>query len=63
MQVITKSPFNGVSFPNADFVIYDSRDTNSTLFFYPHTTTLVEIILDRTVDDIILGRGDFSIGG
>jgi hypothetical protein len=63
MQLITKSPFNGVSFPNANFVIYDSRDTNSTSFFFAHTTTLVEIILDRTVDDIILGRGDFSIGG
>jgi hypothetical protein len=63
MQVVTKSPFNGVSFPDADFVIYDSRDKNSTSFFYAHTTTLVEIVLDRTVDDIILGEGTFSIGG
>jgi hypothetical protein len=62
MQVITKSPFNGVSFPSADFIIYDSKDTNSTSFFFPHTTTLVEIVLDRRVDDIILGRGTFSIG-
>jgi hypothetical protein len=64
MEVVTKSPFNGVSFPTANFVIYDSkyRAESLTSFFFPHTTSLVEIILDRKVDDIILGEGNFHIG-
>lgn len=64
LEVIAKSPFNGVSFPNINFVIYDSNYQSESLtsFFFPYTTTLVEIVLDRTVDKIILGEGDFSIG-
>ena len=64
MEIVAKSPYNGVSFPNVEFVIYDSRSRESSLpaFFFPFTTTLLEIILDRKVDKIILDRGDFNIG-
>ena len=64
MEIVAKSPYNGVSFPNVEFVIYDSRSRKSSLpaFFFPFTTTLVEIILDRKVDKIILDTGDFNLG-
>ena len=64
MEIVAKSPYNGVSFPNVEFVIYDSRSKKSSLpaFFFPFTTTLVEIILDRKVDKIILDTGDFNLG-
>ena len=63
MEVIAKSPYRGVSFPDAKFVIYQKQpDNNSPNFFFPYTTTLVEIIIDRKVDPILLGLGDFSPG-
>jgi hypothetical protein len=65
LEVTAKSPYFGVSLRHVEFTIYDSqkRDTAQTNFFFPHTTTLVEIVLDREVDKIIMAQGDFTMGG
>jgi hypothetical protein len=62
MEVIAQSPYFGVEFSKMEFVIYDSNQQEQYSFFYRHTTTLVEIVLDRKVDKIILDRGSFTQG-
>jgi hypothetical protein len=64
LEVTAKSPYFGVALPSMEFTIYDSqqRDTAKTNFFFAHTTTLVEIVLDREVDEIIMAKGDFKMG-
>jgi hypothetical protein len=64
LEVIAKSPYFGVSLQTMKFTIYDSRFQNEPQpsFFYPHTTTLVEIVLDRKVHPVILNPGGFTQG-
>lgn len=65
MKVFAKMPYNGVGFNNLEFVVFDTNQNNGSMpsFFAPHTTTLVEIILDRVVFDTVLSYGKFSQGG
>lgn len=72
LEVTAKSPYNGVSYSKVrngvslpiKFVVYDSENSNKDFpnFFFPYTTTLVQIVLDRIVDRILLDRGDFTSG-
>ena len=64
MKVTANSPYKGVVFPDSDFVIFDKRteSNNSPSFFSPFTTTLVKIILSRTIHRTILSEGDFGLG-
>lgn len=64
MKVTANSPYKGVIFPDSDFVIFDKHTElkNSPSFFFPFTTTLVKIILSRTIHRTILSEGDFGPG-
>jgi hypothetical protein len=67
MKVTANSPYKGVVFPDSDFVIFDKRtdlnkSNHSPSFFSPFTTTLVKIILSRTIHRTILGEGNFGPG-
>ncbi len=68
LKVTAKSAYNGVSFPNSEFIVYDSThalDADAgpkVSFFFPFTTTLVKVILDRHVEDAILSQGRFAPG-
>jgi hypothetical protein len=64
MKVTANSPYKGVVFGDSDsdlgsdFVIFDKRAqlNGSPSFFFPFTTTLVKIILNRKINRDILGR-------
>ena len=64
MKVTANSPYKGVVFPDSDFFIYDTstESNDSPSFFSPFTTTLVKIILSRTIHRTILSEGDFGPG-
>ena len=66
LKVTAKSAYNGVSFPDSEFIIYDRSDALAAgvqvSFFFPFTTTLVKVILARYVDDAILTKGRFTPG-
>jgi hypothetical protein len=65
MRVFAKMPYNGVSFNTLEFDVFDANQNEKSIpsFFAPHTTTLVEIILDRVVSGTVAIRGNFSQGG
>jgi len=67
LVVKAKSPYNGVGFHDACFIIYDRNSDDSDnrypSFFCPYTTTLVSIILCRKVDESVLSHGTFAAGG
>lgn len=64
LKITAKSAYNGVSFPDSEFVIFDrgTAFNSQVAFFFPFTTTLVKVILDRQVDEFVLTQGDFSPG-
>jgi hypothetical protein len=66
LKITAKSAYNGVSFPDSEFTIYDRSSARAAgdkvTFFFPFTTTLVKVILGRHVDDAILSQGRFAPG-
>lgn len=66
LKITAKSAYNGVSFPGSEFVVFDKdsalNSQDQVSFFFPFTTTLVKVILDRQVDDLVLSQGNFSPG-
>jgi hypothetical protein len=64
LRVVAKSPYNGVTFPESQYIIFEkgSPSTSVIKFFAPFTTTLVNVILGRQIDETVLGEGDFSLG-
>ncbi len=62
LKITAKSPYNWVSFPDSEFLIFDKGTDSQVSFFFPFTTTLVKVILDRKVDESVLRQGDFSPG-
>jgi hypothetical protein len=66
LRIIAKSPYNGIGYPNADFIVFTKGGELSSegeTFFFPFTTTLVRVILGRSIDDSILSVGTFGPGG
>jgi hypothetical protein len=64
MRVFAKMPYNGVRFDDLEFVVYGEENNADSMpsFFFPHTTTMVEIILNRVVSDTVVNRGTFALG-
>jgi len=66
LKITAKSAYNGVSFPDSEFVVFDKGSTlnnqDQVSFFFPFTTTLVKVVLDRKVDESVLSQGNFSPG-
>jgi hypothetical protein len=66
LKITAKSAYNGVSFPDSEFVVFDKgstlSDQDQVSFFFPFTTTLVKVVLDRKVDESIITEGNFSPG-
>jgi hypothetical protein len=67
IRVIARSPYNGVNFDDSEYIVFKKGEPienpkNANSFFYPFTTTLVNIILKRREDAKVLSQGDFSPG-
>ncbi len=55
-DLTAKTPFPDVEYIEATFVVFDGADgeSNDISFLFPNTTTLVDIVLDRTQKDKLL---------
>jgi hypothetical protein len=64
LRVIAKSPYNGVTFPESQYIIFEKGNPSMSAiqFFAPFTTTLVNVVLGRQIDETVLSEGDFSLG-
>jgi hypothetical protein len=67
IRVIARSPYNGVTFDDSEYIIFKKGESQGSPtvandFFSPFTTTLVNIILKRREDAKVLSQGDFSPG-
>lgn len=63
MVISAQGPYNGVHIAEAEFPVYrPSFGDLKPAFFFPFTTTLVLIVLDRHISSEILRKGDFSFG-
>lgn len=62
----TTDAHNGARCGSLEPIIHDKKEAQNSsdylLFFFPFSTTLVQIVLDRKVDDTVLCLGDFSRG-
>jgi hypothetical protein len=58
LKVRANSPHRGVKFEAEEFIVFGHNiqelDTNKVKFLFPNTTTLVEIIIDRKIQNEVL---------